>query len=309
MTTSNTGSTTRPESTLQWLLHWWTWPLALSLACVAAWLLNRDPGQAAALQMAMMLGAVLLVVLAERVVPLRPDWQRGSRAEVRTDLTSMVVLMAAADPIVKRGLLPLVATLGVPLLVADGGPAWFPTHWHLVPQLILAAVIAECGQYTIHRAMHSVRWMWGLHGFHHNPTRIYWLNGFRANPLNMILHQLAGHGVLVAIGTPAPVVQMLILFSTVGAVFQHANADLRYAGWNWVFSTADLHRWHHATGALSPQVNFGGLLTVWDLVFGTYRRAHGMPAAVGVDAGAPRAVGYIAALGEAMQNARQRQSA
>lgn len=210
-----TPATTRARSTAQWLLRWFTWPLALSIASAAAWVLIRDPEQAVVMQMATMLTAVLLVVLAERVLPLRRDWQRGSRAEVRTDLTSMVVLMAA-DPIVKRGLLPLVATGGV-------------------------SIVARMGV-------------------------------------------------------------------SVAAVFQHANADLRYDGWNWVFSTADLHRWHHATGQQSCQANFGGLLTLWDLVFGTYRRADGMPKAVGVDAGVPQAAGYIAAMHEAMHNARVRQA-
>lgn len=299
---------TQAGSTTQWLLRWFAWPLALCVASAAAWLLSRDPEKAAVLQMATMLVAVLLVMLAERVIPLRRDWQRASRAERRTDLTSMLVLMMVADPIVKRGLLPLVATMGVPFIAPDGGLAWFPTQWHLVLQLLFAAAIAECSQYGVHRAMHSVRWLWGVHGFHHNPARIYWLNGFRANPLNIIVHQLAGLGLLVAIGAPSAVVQVLILFSTVAAVFQHANADLRYDGWNWIFSTADLHRWHHATAQGTCQANFGGLLTMWDILFGTYRRAQGVPKAVGVDAGAPRAAGYIAALREAMHDARVRRS-
>jgi sterol desaturase/sphingolipid hydroxylase (fatty acid hydroxylase superfamily) len=293
--------TPRAASVAQQLLRWLAWPMALSVAAVAAWQLVRHPGQAMALQMGTLLAAALLAVLAERVVPLRRDWQHGSRAERRTDVASMAVLMLIADPIVKRGLLPLVATVVVPFVGA--GPVWFAGHWPLPLQLLLTAVIAEGGQYAVHRAMHSVRWLWGLHGFHHNPTRIYWLNGFRAHPLNMIAHQLAGLGVLVALGTPAGVVQMLVLFSTVASVFQHANADLRYDGWNRFFSTADLHRWHHATGDEFCHANFGALLTVWDRVFGTYRPGGAVPLRVGVDAGAPRAAGYIAALREAMRNA------
>jgi sterol desaturase/sphingolipid hydroxylase (fatty acid hydroxylase superfamily) len=50
-------------------------------------------------------------------------------------------------------------------------------------------------------------------------------------------------------------------------------------------------------------VSFGGLLTVWDRVIGTYRRGDDMPRIVGVDAGAPQATGYIGALREAMRHA------
>jgi ornithine lipid hydroxylase len=284
-------------------LRWLAWPFALAIASIAAWLLMQSPESAMELQMATMVVAVLLVVFLERMLPLRQDWRSGAPQEWRTDLTSMVVLMAVADPIVKRGLLPLVASICVPWLTANAALNWFPTHWPILVQLAFAAIVAEFGQYWVHRAMHKVRWMCGLHGFHHNPTRIYWLNGFRANPLNMIAHQLAGLGVLVAIGTPSIVVQVLILFSTVAAVFQHANADLRYDGWNWIFSTADLHRWHHASGSQTCQANFGGLLSIWDLAFGTYRNASDVPRTAGVDAGAPRAKGYVSALIEAMRNA------
>lgn len=304
MQTIERAATPLPRhATLQGLLRWLAWPAGLASAGVAAWVLGRDPSAAMPAQMATMAVALLLVLAAERMVPLRGDWREGSTAERRIDITSMAVLMAVADPLVKRGLLPLIASASVPLLGADAGLGWFPAHWPLPLQLALAAVIAEFGQYWLHRGAHHWRWMWGAHGFHHNPVRIYWLNGFRVNPLNMVWHQLAGLGVLVAIGTPPVVVQMLILFGTVIVVFQHANADLRYGGWNRVFGTADLHRWHHATGAAAAQVNFGTVLMLWDQVFGTYRGGQGMPPAVGVDAGAPRATGYLSGIGEAMRNA------
>lgn len=288
---------------LQWLFRWTAWPIGLAVAATAAWLVSRDPDLALPLQLATMVAAVALVVLAERIVPFRHDWQRAAPGERRTDLTSMVVLMALVDPLVKRGLLPLIAVATVPFVGFDAGLGGFPIHWPIAAQLALAAVIAEFGQYWVHRAGHGLRWMWGVHAFHHNPTRIDWLNGFRVNPLNLVWHQLAGLGLLVAIGTPAVVVQMLILFGTVVAIFQHANADLRHGGWNRIFSTADLHRWHHATGSDTLPANFGAVLMLWDQVFGTYRGGHGAPRAVGVDTGAPRAAGYLPGLGEAMRNA------
>lgn len=288
-----------------WLLQWLAWPMGLGAAAIAAWLLATDPDSAMPIQMGTMAAALLLVIAAERVVPFRRAWREGAPAERRVDLTSMAVLMAVADPLFKRALLPLIASAVVGLVGPQAGPGWFPTAWPLPLQLLLATVIAEFGQYWMHRGAHTLRWMWGVHGFHHNPTRLYWLNGFRVNPLNMIWHQLAGLGVLVAIGTPPLIVQMLILFGTVVAVFQHANADLRYAGWNLVFGTADLHRWHHATGPGAAQVNFGTVLMLWDQVFGTYRRG-GAPAAVGVDAGPPRATGYLSGMAKAMRQAFRR---
>lgn len=280
-------------------VHWAAWPTGLLVAALCAFALQANPSLAFMLQMITMASALGLVLLAERALPFKQSWRQGSPAERRVDITSMAVLMALVDPLVKRGLLPLVATVSISVFGVPEGLGWFPAQWPLPLQLLLAAVIAEFGQYWMHRAAHTLRWLWGVHGFHHNATRIYWLNGFRVNPLNMIWHQLAGLGVLVLIGTPTVVVQMLILFGTVVAVFQHANADLHYGGWNRVFGTADLHRWHHATGADAPRCNYGTVLMLWDQVFGTYRRGDGSPGAVGVDAGTPRARSYIEGLREA----------
>ena len=294
---------------LQFFARWLIWPLGLSSAVLAAWLLSRHPDWALPLQMATMVASVLLVVLAERAVPMRQDWRHTPALERRTDLRSMAVLMTVADPLIKRGLLPLIASVLAPAAGAGGALGWFPSHWPLAAQVALAAAVAEFGQYWMHRASHSQRFMWGVHGFHHQPSHLYWLNGFRVNPLNMVWHQLAGLGVLVALGTPAVVVQMLILIGTVVSVFQHANADLRYGGWNRVLGTADLHRWHHATGPGATQANFGTVLMLWDQLFGTYRREPEGPRLVGVDTGVPLATGYLSGMREAMHNARRQLSA
>ena len=37
-----------------------------------------------------------------------------------------------------------------------------------------------------------------------------------------------------------------------------------------IFSTPELHRWHHARNLDSSHVNFGNNLIIWDHVFGTY---------------------------------------
>ena len=263
-------------------------PAGLVIAALAAYGIHAQWAPTMALQFAAMLAALALAALAEHRLRFRAAWKQRAPGEARTDLTSMLVLMMVVDPLVKRMLLPLLASAAITLAQPFGSLGWFPKDGPLWFQLALAALIAEFGQYWMHRAGHRVRWMWAVHGFHHQPQRIDWLNGFRVNPLNMVWHQLAGLGVLVVLGAPEPILQMLVVLSTVVAVLQHANADLAYGPWNRLFSTADLHRWHHAAEAGVGQVNFGGLLVLWDQVFGTYRCDRHAPAAVGIDGHPPR---------------------
>lgn len=313
--TASTSASVSPErarraSFPDTLIRWGAFPAGLAVAALAALALHHRWMPAMAVQMAAMVAAVLLVVIAERRLPFRAAWRVAPSAERRVDITSMAVLMLFADPLSKMTLLPLVASLAATaaaaIAEAGGRPlglGLFPAALPLPLQLLLAAAVAELGQYGTHRAAHGVRWMWAMHGFHHNPARVNWLNGFRVNPLNLLWHQLAGLGLLVALGAPEPVIQMLIAFGTVVAVFQHANADLRLDGWNRLLSTADLHRWHHAAGHAQGQCNFGAVLMLWDHVFGTYRRHDAAPAVVGVDGFEPKAAGYLAGLREAARMA------
>jgi sterol desaturase/sphingolipid hydroxylase (fatty acid hydroxylase superfamily) len=51
---------------------------------------------------------------------------------------------------------------------------------------------------------------------------------------------------------------------------QHCNVDVDSGPLNWVFSTPDLHRWHHSTVYAEGDTNYGAITSVWDQVFGTH---------------------------------------
>ncbi|MBL8521355.1 MAG: sterol desaturase family protein [Betaproteobacteria bacterium] len=278
----------------QRVLRFGLFPAFLTLAAAGSAAIHLAILPPMAIQMGVFLLAAIAVALAERYLPHNAQWRDVPPAERRVDVMSWAALMMVFDPLVKGGLLPLLLSLTVTAAHPQGGLGWFPTHWPVAVQLALAAVIAEFGQYWMHRLAHRGGWMWRVHGMHHSPERIYLLNGFRVNPINLAWHQLAGLFVLMLIGVPGEVLQMLILANMVVTVFQHANADLDYTGWNRLFSTADLHRWHHAAGPGAPHANFGSTLFLWDQVFGTYHRPGREPERVGIDGyDAPRG-GYFA---------------
>ena len=289
-----TTAPSRRESSWRQALRWGLFPAVLGAAALASVAIHFNRVDAMAAQMGVFIVALLAIVFVERTMPCDARWRQGSAQERRVDLTSWLMLMAVFDPLLKRVLLPLLVALTVTVANPSGGLGWFPTGLPVALQLLLAAVIAEFGQYWMHRAAHHGGWMWKVHTMHHSPSRIYLANGFRVNPINMFWHQMSGPLVLMLIGAPTAVIQMLILFSTVVAVFQHANADLRYDGWNRWLATADLHRWHHAAGADAPRVNFGSLLMLWDQLFGTYHRSGTEPSAVGIDGYVEPKGGYLA---------------
>lgn len=245
--------------------------LAAAVAGVA-W--GLDAGLAGMpLQFGAFLGALLIVIAFERLLPDDAHASRPSRTEWKLDATSFAILMTAVNPALELGL-PLLAG---GLLAAVDLPALnvFPTGLPLAGQVAVALLAAELGQYWMHRAAHEWPPLWRVHASHHSSERIYWLNGFRVHPLNAVWHHLAGIFLLKLAGAPAEVLFICLALAGVVQAFQHANLRLSLGPLNWIFSTNELHRWHHADVPRQGNTNYGGVLIVWDLLFGTYLRRPG----------------------------------
>jgi sterol desaturase/sphingolipid hydroxylase (fatty acid hydroxylase superfamily) len=45
--------------------------------------------------------------------------------------------------------------------------------------------------------------------------------------------------------------------------------QIRIGPLNWVFSMAELHRWHHSRLERESNTNYGQNLILWDILFGT----------------------------------------
>jgi sterol desaturase/sphingolipid hydroxylase (fatty acid hydroxylase superfamily) len=133
----------------------------------------------------------------------------------------------------------------------------------------LALVIVEFGQYWVHRLEHEVDFLWRFHALHHSAPRLYWLNASRFHAIDIGINALAANMVMVALGASAEVLVLWLLVSSVHGVFQHANIPARLGPLNWIFSMAELHRWHHSRLVEEANTNYGQTLVIWDVVFGT----------------------------------------
>jgi sterol desaturase/sphingolipid hydroxylase (fatty acid hydroxylase superfamily) len=277
--------------------RWAVFPAALAIYALTAAALRNDwlPRPELAMMGALLASAALAAV-AERALPFRQDWAGVPNEERRIDRRSWLVLVSIVDPFLKLIVMPLLLALVTNVAPGLGEVRLVPRAWGWPLQWLIAILLAELGSYWTHRLAHGTAVMWGIHSFHHNPARLYWLNGFRVNPLNMAWHQLASVFVLKFFGTPEDIVHMVVALGVVIGVMQHCNADVRYDGWNLIFGTADLHRWHHAIDPDEARSNFGTLTVVWDRVFRTYRRGHQGPSGVGIAGDTPANVGYLSDL-------------
>lgn len=126
-----------------------------------------------------------------------------------------------------------------------------------------------------HLLNHKVPFLWAIHRVHHADTQLDVSSTVRFHPLEFVFTTplvLAG---VVAIGVPALPLLIYELMDASVTVFSHSNVRLPW----WVdrplslfIVTPDLHRVHHSSYQPETDSNYGAVLTIWDRLFGTYRR-------------------------------------
>ena len=251
---------------LRSLLRYGMFPVVFGGAMVSgAVLVHRiPPGQAVA---GLTVAAALVILVLERIQPKHRSWSE-SREDVGTDLILTFVGTTGPPELMKALFLGGLTTAGASISAAIGLPLW-PSAWPLAAQVLLALVIAELGQYIVHRAAHETDLLWRLHSVHHSAERLYWLNAGRFHPLDTAAQYTLAGLPLMLLGIPEEALALFLLFTGVHGLFQHANLDLRLGPLNWFFSMAELHRWHHSRTVTESNTNYGANLIVWDIVFGT----------------------------------------
>ena len=222
------------------------------------------------LELAVLIGTLLTLfaaIVTERFIPYRADWNK-SQADIKTDATSAVVLVAIVDPLLK--LAGPVAVIAIYGWLNISHPTWLG-GMPLPAQIVVVTLLIELGRYWSHRLHHSVGPFWWLHAMHHSSQRLYAINTMRFNPLNYTLNFLIGaFPVLLLVPSPEALFGYLALTQPV-LMLQHSNIDLK-SGWlNYLFSTNELHRWHHSADTGKANSNYGNAIVLWDQLFGTFR--------------------------------------
>ena len=278
-------------------------PVTIAGALGLTWL-ALDAGMEPALALGAVSMMVWLVVgLGERWLPYRTDWNR-SRGDVRTDILHVFFSSYATIELAKLMGIALLLPVAEWAGTRFGSPLW-PTHWPLLLQLPLAALTIEFGTYWMHRASHELPLLWRLHAVHHSPDRLYWLNAGRDHPLGAALTALSSLPLAILLGIPADCLALYYALQSANGLFQHANIAMKLGPLNWVFSTADLHRWHHSVKIGEANHNYGQSLIAWDALFGTrYLPGTRGPERIGIDGMQDFPRGYTGQLGAPFRWAR-----
>ena len=162
---------------------------------------------------------------------------------------------------------------------------------HVLAELVIALVLLDLtAQYWAHYLLHKIRWMWRMHVIHHSDTKVDATTGTRLHPGDFAVREVFALGALVLTGAPLAFYVIYRVATIFFTFLTHANISLPARAdtvLSLVFVTPDMHKFHHHFERPWTDMNFGGILSVWDRMFGTF--VYGDPREVnyGVDVADP----------------------
>jgi lathosterol oxidase len=171
-------------------------------------------------------------------------------------------------------------------------------------QWVEVVVVADLGQYWIHRAFHRVPFLWRFHAVHHSSRALDWLAGSRLHLVDVVITRGLVLVPVMTLGFSPAAVYAYVVFVSFHAVFIHANVRFRFGWLDHVLATPRGHHWHHAVTPVDK--NFAVHLPVLDRLFGTlHLPGDEWPSEYGID-GPPVPAGWWAQLRWPLASASRR---
>jgi sterol desaturase/sphingolipid hydroxylase (fatty acid hydroxylase superfamily) len=128
----------------------------------------------------------------------------------------------------------------------------------------------EIAYYWMHRCSHEVRWLWASHLVHHTPEQIHLASAFRLGATELISGGWLFYFPLYLLGLSPLAVAGMLALNLFYQFWLHTDIVGRLGPLEWILNTPAHHRVHHASNNEYLDRNYGGILIIWDRLFGTF---------------------------------------
>lgn len=145
-----------------------------------------------------------------------------------------------------------------------------------IPVILIGVLVCDFTYYWEHRIAHEVRLLWTQHAVHHSSRHMNITTGVRFGPAEGVWSAIC-HFPLILIGFPPEVVFFGLLAVQAYQTWIHTELVGKLGIIDGVLNTPANHRVHHACDAKYIDKNYGGILIIWDRMFGTYQREEETP--------------------------------
>ena len=179
------------------------------------------------------------------------------------------------------GVFTKLASLGIYAWVYQQAAIWpLPAD---SPAVWLGALLAyDFCYYWAHRGGHEVNLLWAAHVVHHSSEEYNLSTALRQSGTGFLLGWVF-YLPMALLGVPPLVFVVVGLVDLLYQFWVHTRLVGRLGWFDRVFCSPSNHRVHHGQNDYCLDRNYGGLLIVWDRLFGTFvEERHGEPIVYGV---------------------------
>jgi sterol desaturase/sphingolipid hydroxylase (fatty acid hydroxylase superfamily) len=210
----------------------------------------------------------LLALIVELIV----DWRKGShfyRSNDAINSLSAGILSTTLGYFTK--FLPLIAWGFVlrNFSLIDMQTEWFDLSARGLVLWVTAALAWDFCYYWFHRFSHEISVLWAAHAVHHQSEDYNLSTALRQTSTGFLFGWIF-YLPLFVIGFP---LEVLITVNAINLIYQfwvHTQFVRRLGALDSILVTPSNHRVHHAQNDRYIDRNYGGMLILWDRMFGTF---------------------------------------
>lgn len=212
------------------------------------------------------------------LIALEYLWSRRAAARVPADraygLSDMINSVSLGVLSQLSGVLSKVLSVGIYTAVFSSVAVFHnPDFWNTWYGYVIALIFYDLCYYWLHRAGHEVSLFWAAHVVHHQSQHYNLSTALRQTSSGAFFGWIFYLPMAVA-GVPPLVFGIVALIDLLYQFWVHTE-QVGKLGWfdRWFCSPSN-HRVHHAVNDPYIDRNYGGLLIIWDRIFGSFQEEH-----------------------------------
>ena len=151
---------------------------------------------------------------------------------------------------------------------------WTHANTSILLTIIIGALALDFSSWLVHWIMHKVRPLWGFHLIHHTDNTVDVTTGLRHHPGDSILRGIFFMLLIFVSGAPMYAVMIYQTLLVLATAFTHANISLPKPVdkiISYILVSPNMHKVHHHWKQPFTDSNYGGVFSIWDRLFGTYK--------------------------------------
>lgn len=140
---------------------------------------------------------------------------------------------------------------------------------------VVGLLVYDFASYWRHRHHHEIGALWAIHGVHHAASDFNLAAALRQALFQNVTGWL--WTAPLALVLPLEMFIGLAVFDYLYQFVQHTRYVPKLGPLEWVLNTPSHHRVHHGTEPEYLDKNYGGILIIWDRLFGTFTEEQAEP--------------------------------